>query len=371
MKGPILITGGAGFIGGHLSNELIAHGYDVRILDVLQPQVHGPDRRRPDYLHPKAELIVGDVCDPAAVKQATRDVDAVVHLAASVGVGQSMYEIAAYTNTNNMGTAVLLEALVERPVRKLVVASSMSVYGEGLYQAASGRLVCDASRDRGQLQAHIWEPLGPSREPLSPLATPESKHPDLASVYALSKYDQERMSLIVGRAYGIPTVALRFFNVYGPNQALSNPYTGVLAIFANRLLNGMPPLIYEDGQQQRDFVHVKDIAAGIRLSLERDVADDVLNLGSGEPRTISSVAADLADATGRGHVKARVTGKYRAGDIRHCYADIGRARRLLGYAPRVDWARGLSELADWLQGQSATDRVEQAGGELERRGLSV
>jgi dTDP-L-rhamnose 4-epimerase len=255
----ILITGGAGFIGSHLADELLRHGHQVRALDVLSPQVHG-SVTRPVYLHSDVELITGDVRDRDAVRRALDGVDAVYHFAAAVGVGQSMYEVAEYTSVNNLGTAVLLEALMVRPVRKLVVASSMSIYGEGLYRTAGGEIVEATERALQQLRAGVWEPQDDQGQSLAPVPTPEEKTPILTSVYALSKFDQERLCLMIGRAYTIPTVALRFFNVFGPRQALSNPYTGVLAIFASRLLNGNRPLIFEDGLQQRDFVSVYDVA---------------------------------------------------------------------------------------------------------------
>jgi dTDP-L-rhamnose 4-epimerase len=367
----ILITGGAGFIGSYLADHLLAEGWQVRALDVLSPQVHGPDRKRPAYLDRDVELVVGDVRDPDAVRRALKGVDAVAHLAAAVGVGQSMYEVDHYVSVNDQGTAVLLQALIERPVQRLVVASSMSLYGEGLYRDRSGKLL-SAERSRAQLLARRWEPVGDDGAPLEPVPTPESKPPALASVYALSKYDQERLSLIVGGAYGIPTVALRFFNVYGPRQALSNPYTGVLAIFAARTLNGRAPLVNEDGLQRRDFVSVKDVAEACRLALTVDgAAGRVLNVGSGRSFTVLEVAERLAAAVGREDVDPEVTQRYRVGDIRHCFADIGEARRVLGYAPRVTFEDGLQELAAWLEGQIAHDRVGEASQELAARGLSL
>jgi dTDP-L-rhamnose 4-epimerase len=379
MSGTVLITGGAGFIGSHLADELLEHGYRVKALDNLSDQVHGPGIQgggRPGYLNPEVELIEGDVRDPQAVRRALDGVDAVYHYAARVGVGQSMYEIEKYTSVNNLGTAVLLEALIERPVRRLVVASSMSIYGEGLYVDAEGhaRLSPMTGQERGleQLKAHDWEVRDEQGRPLTPVPTPESKTPCLSSVYALSKYDQERLCLMVGRAYSIPTVALRFFNVYGTRQALSNPYTGVLAIFASRLLNGNPPLIFEDGYQMRDFVHVSDVARASRLALEVESArDHVLNIGSGRQYTVREIASAMAEVLGRKDVEPEVTGKYRVGDIRHCFADITMARRVLGYEPQMPLERGLIELSSWLEGQVATDRVAQAREELAARGLTV
>jgi dTDP-L-rhamnose 4-epimerase len=371
MAMRILITGGAGFIGSHVADNLLRHGYDVRALDNLSPQVHGGDAARPSYLDPDVELIVGDVCDPAAVRRALRGVDAIVHLAAKVGVGQSMYQIIDYTKANNIGTAVLLEALVEKPVQRLVVASSMSIYGEGMYRAADGAFVAGAERSFAQLQAHEWELRDVRGEPLAPVPTPETKMPALASVYALSKYDQERMCLMVGRAYRIPTVALRFFNIYGPRQALSNPYTGVLAIFAAKLLKDQEPLIFEDGYQQRDFVNVLDIADGCRLALESNAADAVFNLGSGAHFTIREVAERMAKTLGKPHIEPKVAGQYRVGDIRHCFADITHARKILGYEPQVNFDDGLSDLAEWLETQSDVAPSPDASSELSMRGLTV
>ncbi len=372
MPKRILITGGAGFIGSHLADNLLRHGHEVRALDCLSPQVHGVDRRRPAYLDPEVELIVGDVCDPAAVRRALQGVDAVYHFAAKVGVGQSMYQIADYTQVNNAGTAVLLEALVENPVERLVVASSMSIYGEGLYRTADGELVPGHERPIAQLQARDWELRDARGRPLTPVPTPETKTPTLASVYALSKYDQERMCLIVGRAYRIPTVALRFFNVYGPRQALSNPYTGVMAIFASQLLNDLPPLIFEDGLQQRDFIHVRDLVDGCRLALETpDIAGEVFNLGSGNRYTVREVGERVAAALGRDQVEPKIIERYRVGDIRHCFADTSCARRRLGFEPRIGFDEGIADLVGWLDRQDVHGRAPDARTELESRGLTV
>jgi dTDP-L-rhamnose 4-epimerase len=367
----ILITGGAGFIGSHLADALLHAGHYVRVLDNLTPQVH-EQSSRPAYLNRSVELRVGDVRDPETVRTALEGIDAVFHFAAAVGVGQSMYRIADYTASNNLGTAVLLEELAQRPVETLVVASSMSVYGEGLYAAPEGRIVESEGRSLEQLRRRQWDLEMDGRVPLTPLPTPESKTPQLASVYALSKYDQERMSLLVGRAYGIKTVALRFFNVFGTRQALSNPYTGVLAIFASRLLNGQPPLIFEDGEQRRDFVSVHDIVRACQLALDVPEADGgVFNVGSGRSVSVLDVARIVGEALGVAHIEPVVTEKGRVGDIRHCFADIGLAQRVLGYTPRVTLEDGVGEVADWVLGQVATDRVSHASAELAARGLTL
>src|SRR6476661_3958745 len=368
----VLITGGAGFIGSHLADELLARGYRVRVLDCLDPQVHGEQRRRPDYLSPEVELQVGDVCDKEAVAKALQGVDAVFHFAAAVGVGQSMYELAHYTRVNNLGTAVLLEAMIANPGRKLVVASSMSLYGEGLYRDSKGQVREGGERSLDQLKRASWELDDGHGGVLEPVPTPETKQPTLASVYALSKFDQERMCLMTGRAYNFPAVALRFFNAYGPRQALSNPYTGVLAIFASRLMNDSAPKIFEDGLQQRDFVSVYDVARGCRLAMETpQAAGDVFNIGSGRPLTVRAVASRLARVMGKEQIAPEIVGKYRVGDIRHCFADIGKAQRVLGYQPQVMLDDGMAELAAWLEGQAAVDRVAQASAELSARGLTV
>jgi dTDP-L-rhamnose 4-epimerase len=367
----ILITGGAGFIGSHLADELLRGGWQVRALDNLEPQVH-ESGERPAYLDADVELVVGDVRDADCVRRALDGVDAVVHLAARVGVGQSMYDIAGYTSVNGAGTAVLLQALLDRPVGQLVVASSMSVYGEGLYADADGRRVEAVERSREQLARGDWEPAGPDGAPLSPVPTPEDKPPSLSSIYALGKYDQERMCLLFGSAYQVPVTALRLFNVYGPRQALSNPYTGVLAIFAARLLNGRPPLIYEDGRQRRDFVSVYDVARACRRSLERpDAAGRILNIGSGESVSVLEIAGELARVMGCEDIGAEVTGTCRVGDIRNCFADIALAAGTIGYAPQVARPDGMTELAAWLAGEVATDRVDDATAELAARGLTV
>jgi len=360
----VLITGGAGFIGSHLADELLAAGYSVRALDSLVEQVHG-DSKRPGYLTDQVELIVGDVRDGEVVRGALEEVDAVFHFAARVGVGQSMYAPADYAGANSLGTGVLLDALLERPVRKLVVASSMSIYGEGAYEPAEA-----GERTRAQLERAEWDPRGPNGEQLEPVPTPEEKQPALASIYALTKYDQERLCLLYGAAYGVPVVALRFFNVYGPRQALSNPYTGALAIFAARLLNDRPPIVYEDGGQRRDFVNVVDVARACRLALEREGADGrPVNIGSGRSTTILEVAHELGRVLGK-EIEPELPGTFRAGDIRHCFADVTLSRDALGFEAEVPLEEGMSSLADWLEGQVATDRFDAAAAELAERGLT-
>ncbi|MBM7406015.1 MULTISPECIES: NAD-dependent epimerase/dehydratase family protein [Sphingomonas] len=365
----VLITGGAGFIGRFVADELLARGNEVRVLDSLIEQVHGATDGS-QMLNKEAELIRADVRDKDAVLKALDGVDSVIHLAAEVGVGQSMYEVERYTSTNDVGTAVLFEALIDKPVRRVVTASSMSIYGEGLYRDADGALVENAERKTLKDGQKNWEPTDAQGRPLSPVATPEWKRPNLASIYALNKYVQERTTHIMAEPYGIEGVCLRLFNVYGPGQALSNPYTGVLAIFASRFLNGQSPLIFEDGEQRRDFVHVSDVARAFADALLLPQAvGGTFNIGSGNHRSVKEVAEELAKAMGKNDLTAEVVGKARIGDIRHCFCDTTLAAEKLDFRAKQDFQQGLAELAEWVAQQTAQDRVEQMRSELEKRGL--
>ncbi len=367
----ILVTGGAGFIGSHLVDALVTKGHQVRILDSLVEQVHGGGT--PVHLNTAAEFIHGDVCDAEAVARGLDGVDVVYHQAAEVGVGQSMYEIVRYVKANDLGTAVLLEEMIKRPsqFKKLVVASSMSIYGEGAYRCdGCGTDVFPFLRPNKQLAAHDWEfKCAECGTELTTSGTTENKPLFPTSVYAVSKQDQEQYCLAVGRAYGIPTVAFRYFNVYGTRQALSNPYTGVCAIFSSRLLNDQAPSIFEDGEQSRDFVHVSDIVQANLLAMETSDGDyQSMNIGTGRATTIKQIAQLLADGLGK-QIEPLIVGKYREGDIRHCVADISKAERLLGYKPRVALEEGLADLLQWLGEQDAEDRVESATAELTQRSL--
>jgi dTDP-L-rhamnose 4-epimerase len=372
MKKSVLITGGAGFIGSHLTDELIEHGYKVRILDNLSEQIHGINCLRPVYLHQSAELVIGDLCDRISVENALMGIDVVFHLAAIVGVGQSMYEIQRYTQNNNLGTSILMECIAKYPIKKLIVASSMSIYGEGSLRNSNGEIVEVSERTLEQLKHSQWELVDNQGCILLPTNTNESKTPVLSSIYALSKYDQERMCLITGRAYGIPTFALRFFNVYGTRQSLSNPYTGVLAIFASQLINNNRPQIFEDGLQQRDFINVHDVTLACRLVLEKEnISSKVFNIGSGSSYTINEVAGILSDLMQKSQLKPHVTNKYRVGDIRHCYADISLANSELGFFPQVKLQDGLRHLTEWLKSQIANDKISHAYNQLAERGLII
>jgi len=369
----ILVTGGAGFIGSHLVDGLIREGHEVRILDSLVPQVH-PTGERPGYLSEEAELVVGDVRDREAVAEALDGVDAVFHQAAAVGVGQSMYEIAAYCDVNVVGTAILLEEVVKvrDRVRKVVVASSMSNYGEGRYRRESGEPVQPGLRPLAQFEAGQWELIDDETgAPLVACATDERKPMQPTSVYATTKRDQEELVLNVGRAYDIPSVALRYFNVYGTRQSLSNPYTGVAAIFSGRLLNRESPLIFEDGRQSRDFTHVSDIVRANLAVLGSEAAVGCsLNVGTGQQTDLLQLCEQLTNHLGlAGEIEPEIVGRFREGDIRHCYADIGELRRLTGYEPQVALEDGVDELVGWVSEQQATDAVGAALEELQQRSL--
>jgi dTDP-L-rhamnose 4-epimerase len=369
----VLITGGAGFIGSHLADRLLAEGDEVRALDNLDPQVHA-DGERPDYLDAAVELQTGDVRDRDAVRRALHGVDAVVHFAAAVGVGQSMYEIERYTSINAIGAAVLLEEALEQRdgLQKLLVASSMSIYGEGQYRnprtGESG--LAPWIRPEEQLALREWDVVGDDGEPLEPEPTAETKPLRPTSIYAINKRDHEEMFLAVGAAYGIPAVALRFFNVYGERQALSNPYTGVAAIFSSRLLNDNRPLVFEDGKQTRDFIDVRDIARCCALALKQDGADGrTVNVGTGAPTSVIEVAETIARGLDK-QIEPEVVGKYRAGDIRHCYADPALAEHLLGFRAEIPFEAGMQDLLQWLEGQEAEDSVDAASEALAARGLA-
>lgn len=373
MSIQVLITGGAGFVGSHLADALLHAGHQVRVLDSLAQQVHGG--RPPDYLSSDVELMVGDIRDAACVRRALTGVDVAFHFAAAVGVGQSMYEISRYISINTLGTAELLQGILDskHSLQKLVVASSMSIYGEGQYTCS--QCYHDAEprlRTLERLKAGIWElQCTACGGILSPIPTAEEKLSDTNSVYALSKRDQEQLCLIYGRTYGIPVTSLRFFNIYGKHQALSNPYTGVAAIFAARMINGQPPLIFEDGEQMRDFVNIRDIVRANMLAMERPESNgQVINIGCGRAISVNQVATLLARALGK-QTAPVVTRKYRVGDIRHCYADITKARNLLGYEPKITHEEGFCELAEWLAGEQPEDKAETMLNELVAYGLAV
>ncbi len=368
----ILVTGGAGFVGSHLVDALVREGHKVRVFDNLTEQVHGDGA--PAYLNPDVEFHRADMRDIDALRKAVEQIDIIFHLAAAVGVGQSMYEISRYMDVNTQGNANLLQALLDSKLKleKLIVASSMSIYGEGQYRCGEHGNMAPAPRPIQQLKEKKWEVACPvCGASLMPVATTEDKPLQCTSIYALSKKDQEEMTLLFGRTYDLPVVAMRYFNIYGTRQALSNPYTGVAAIFGSRLLNNKAPMIFEDGEQMRDFVSVHDVVQANMLAMERRDANGMaLNIGSGRAITIADVAALLAGELEK-DVIPEITGKYRAGDIRHCYADISLARNVLGYTPKYDFRDGVGELVGWLRSQTAVDRVSEAAQQLSAFGLTA
>ena len=365
----ILVTGGAGFIGSHLVDELIRLGYEIRVLDSLEKQVH--HGIKPKYLNSEVEYVWGDVCDQQKLEQALKGIEAVFHFAAQVGVGQSMYELQRYIRDNSLGTGILLETLLKqkKAIRKLVVASSMSIYGEGNYQCRECDLVMPKERPISQLEKKIWEIRCPHcQRAVTPVPTDEEKPLYCSSVYAITKKDQEELCLVWGKSYKIPTVALRFFNVYGTRQSLSNPYTGVAAIFASRIKNNNPPIIFEDGLQTRDFIHVSDIVQANLLALKNDAMSwQPFNVGTGQPVAVSNIAKTLLKIYKK-DIPLKIVNQFRAGDIRHCFADI-RKIRAMGFIPKVRFEEGMRELVEWSHGVKAKDLVDESTKELQKRKL--
>jgi dTDP-L-rhamnose 4-epimerase len=367
----VLVTGGAGFIGSHLVDKLVEEGHQVRVYDCLEPQVHHGNK--PSFLNDKAEYIFADIRDKEKLKEALKDIEVVSHQASQVGVGQSMYEIEKYVSHNSVGTAVLLDLIVntENKVKKIIVASSMSIYGEGAYKCGNCGAVYPYLRSEEQLKERAWEMKCPKcGEEVRPQATSEEKPLFPTSIYATTKRSQEEMCLEVGRAYKIPTVALRYFNVYGPRQSLSNPYTGVAAIFLSRVKNDKNPLIFEDGRQSRDFIYISDIVQANMLVLEKDKADyDFFNVGTGKPHSILDIAETIISLYGK-ELKPEILGKFRAGDIRHCYSDISKISKKLGFKPAVSFKEGMKKLIKWSETQEAKDLTEAAQDELRKKGLA-
>lgn len=367
----ILVTGGTGFIGSFLVDALVAYGHTVTVLDNLEPQVHGT--RKPDYLNPKARYVWGSVLDYEMLRELVPSAEVIFHEAAMVGVGQSQYQIRRYVEVNTLGTANLLDVLANNKHRciKLIVAASMSSYGEGLYRCTTHGLVRPPLRDEQQMATQDWELHCPQcRQHVTPLPTPESSEQHCNSIYAITKKDQEDMVMVFGRTYGLPTVALRYFNVYGPRQSLSNPYTGVAAIFMSRIKNDQPPVIYEDGLQSRDFVSVHDIVQANLLAMQKDEANgEVFNVGGGSSVTIRQVAEQLATLYGK-DIAPQITKRFRKGDVRHCVGDIAKIRDRLGYQPAISFENGMQELIEWSRSAEAVDHFQAATRELASRGLA-
>ncbi len=374
MSKRVLVTGGAGFIGSHLVDKLIELGHKVVVFDSLEPQVHGDDQEMPKYLNKECEFVKGDMRNRDEWKKVLHGGEIIFHQASVVGIGQSMYEVGRYSEVNVLGTANLLDILAneDHQIEKVIVASSMSVYGEGKYSCGNCGAVYPKLRPLSQLKKGEWEMRCPvCNEKVHSLHTDEDKPLYPTSVYAISKRDQEEMCLTVGRAYHIPTVALRYFNVYGPRQALSNPYTGVAAIFSSRILNNHPPCIFEDGLQSRDFTHISDIIQANLLAMENEKANyEVFNVGTGRSLRVLDMAKALIKKLASS-VDIDIVGKYREGDIRHCYADISKIQSQLGFEPRVKFEEGISNLVEWVRGQKTRDQFEKSRRELQKKGLTL
>jgi len=366
----VLVTGGAGFIGSFLVDELIKLGHSVKILDNLEPQVHLG--KVPDYLNKNAEFINEDINNYEIIKDSIKGIDFIFHEASLVGVGQSMYEIKKYTYANTLGTTSLLNALVneDHNVKKLIVASSMSTYGEGSYKCEKCGIINPGLRSEEQMSKADWElKCLNCKSVLIPIPTTEKKLQDINSIYAQTKKDQEVMCMLIGKAYGIPTVALRYFNVYGPRQSLSNPYTGVAAIFMSRIKNNKQSVIYEDGLQTRDFISVYDIIQANILAMEKKSADyEVFNVGNNNPISVKRIAETISKLYGK-EIEPDITNKFRKGDVRHCFADITKITDKLGFKPKVKFEDGMKELIDWSKDQEAIDKFDEATTNLKDHNL--
>jgi len=373
MKSRVLVTGGCGFIGSFVTDTFVNDGFPVTVIDNLTPQVH--PKGVPDYFNPSADLIRADIRDAEAVRGALKDVDTVIHCAGAVGVGQSMYEVQHYIDVNVTGTACLLQEIIDRktPLKKFIVYTSMTGYGEGLYRRKSdGRLLRPGIRTQEGINESGWEPVCPeSGEILEATPITEDAELQAKNIYALSKRYQEQLCLEIGLAYSFPVTCLRLFNVYGPRQSLNNPYTGVLAIFLGALKSGRIPRIYEDGFQTRDFVSVHDVVRATILALEKPLSDgEIINIGTGIPRSIREIAKVMAQLLGMEEIDAEITGQFRKGDIRHCSADITRARNLLNFEPEIDWEESLREIINWSESEEIVQQdLERAHEELKERGL--
>ncbi len=367
----ILVTGGCGFIGSHLVDRLIEEGCKVTAYDLLEPQVHG--NKKPEFLNKNAEYIFADIRDQGKLKKSLKNTDIVFHQASQVGVGQSMYQIRKYVEHNSAGTAVLLDTIVnsKNKVKKVIAASSMSIYGEGAYECEDCGKVYPLLRPESQLRERQWNMRCPAcQREVSSKPTAEDKPLFPTSIYATTKRSQEEMCLETGLAYKIPTVALRYFNVYGPRQSLNNPYTGVAAIFLSRVKNDKPPLIFEDGRQSRDFIYVSDIVEANLLAMKNSTADyNFFNVGTGSPQSILNIAETIISLYGK-DLRPCVLNKFRAGDIRHCYADIAKIKNKLNFEPFVSFKEGMQRLMDWSAEQKARDLSMKAQSELKKRGLA-
>ncbi|HON56175.1 MAG TPA: GDP-mannose 4,6-dehydratase [bacterium] len=373
MAKKILVTSGTGFIDSHIVDALIEKDYDVIIYDNLCPQVH-KNGKKPKYLNKNAKFIKGDVLDYDKLKKVILQVNAIFHKAAMVGVGQSQYEIRKYTEVNELGTANLLDIIVnnKNKIEKIIVAASMSSYGEGAYICKKHGRLRPPLRSNEQMLEKKWELYCPHcGKELTPTAVTEDDRQNCNSIYAINKKTQEEMVMNICQTYNIPGVALRYFNVYGPRQSLSNPYTGVAAIFMSRIKNNKSPIIFEDGRQSRDFISVYDIARANILALENSKADyQIFNVGTGQPLQIKQIAEILAKLYGK-DIKPEILNKFRKGDVRHCFADISKIEKTLGFKIKYSFEEGMKNLIEWAHTADADDLVDNAINELKKHKLTL
>jgi dTDP-L-rhamnose 4-epimerase len=365
----VLITGGAGFIGSHTTDLLIEKGYDVRVLDNLEPQIHGG--KKPDYLNPKTEFINGDINNTDVWQKSLLGVDAVIHLAAMTGIGQSMYRPSYYLNTNVIGTSKFYNLLLDNPkirnnIRKIIVAGSKTIYGEGAYKCKTHGIVYPNQRTLEQLNKKEWEVCCPlCNENMEPIGIKEDKPPQNLSIYALSKYATEKIAMMFGNAFQIPTTVFRAFSCYGPRQSLNNPYTGVCSVFISRIKNNNPPIIVEDGKQLRDYIYIEDMARANLLALEKGNETEIYNVGTGNPTNVLTVAKTIINALGS-NIEPVITQEFRVGDNRHDFADISKIEKGLGFKPKWTFKRGIEELVKWSQNIKATDKFDIAESERKK-----
>ena len=370
----VLITGGAGFIGSRLCEKLFDQGYEITILDNLSPQVHGSDSTLYNRIKEKCNFIKGDVRVIEDWKRALKDQDIVVHFAAETGTGQSMYEVQRYNDVNVMGTSNLLQILANsnHSIKKIILSSSRSIYGEGKYYSDTHGIQYPHNRKESDMIKGIFNPkCEHSSKEMRPLSTDENSKIHPISIYGMTKQYQEQMIMLISKSLGIPSVSLRYQNVYGPGQSLSNPYTGILSIFSTRILNGNDLEIYEDGLQSRDFVFIDDVVDATKLAIEKDNSNDqVFNVGSGEAINVKKVAEVLRDIYNVSNINISISGKFRLGDIRHNFADLSKINKLLGYSPKFSFMEGVSEFVKWVRSQEVqVDNYEKSIKELEQKGL--
>lgn len=362
----ILVTGGAGFIGSHIVDKLIMKGYEVTILDNLSST-----NNKPDYLNLKAEFIKGDVRDKELLEKIIPGFAIIFHEAANVGIAQSNYEIESFVDSNCLGTARLLQAIIKSKTKlKLIISASNTTYGEGLYFCEDCGKFHPEIRIAEQIEKYGFDPICPKcKKPGKPISTPESIELNCNSVYAFTKKNQEELALFLGKLYGFPITLLKCFNVFGPRQSLSNPYTGVSAIFMNRVKNNNIPIIYEDGLQTRDFISIHDVVEANILAMENEKANfEIFNVGSGNPITIKFLAEEIFSLYEK-KPEMEITNKFRKGDIRHCIADIAKIKEKLGWKPKVSFKEGLKEIFEWSKTQKSEDKFEKADKELREKGL--